>query len=48
MTGGPPETMPKISVPPRAVQQVTMEKLKPTMPSREKDRLSSGGGKTYK
>lgn len=41
MTGGPPDTIPRIKVPPRAVQHVTMEKLKPTIPSREKDRLSS-------
>lgn len=41
MTGGPPEVMPTTKVPPRAVQQVTILKLKPTMPRREKERLSS-------
>jgi hypothetical protein len=41
MTGGPPASMPTINVPPKAVQQVTMEKLKPTIPRREKERLSS-------
>jgi hypothetical protein len=41
MTGGPPASMPTIKVPPRAVQHVTIEKLNPIMPSREKERLSS-------
>jgi hypothetical protein len=41
MTGGPPLVIPTMSVPPRAVQHVTIEKLKPTMPKSEKERLSS-------
>jgi hypothetical protein len=41
ITGGPPDVMPMIRVPPKAVQQVTMEKLKPIMPMKPKERLSS-------
>jgi len=41
MTAGPPATIPTISVPPNAVQLVTIEKLKPTMPIKLKERLSS-------
>lgn len=43
MTGGPPEVIPTVRTPPRAVQQVTMLKLKPTMPRREKERFGSVG-----
>lgn len=41
ITAGPPATIPTISVPPSAVQLVTIEKLKPIMPIKLKERLSS-------
>lgn len=41
ITGGPPDSTPTINTPPRAVQLVTILKLKPIMPSRPNDRFSS-------
>lgn len=41
MTGGPPDSTPRISTPPSAVQLVTMLKLKPIMPTGLKVRFSS-------
>jgi hypothetical protein len=41
ITGGPPDSTPMMSTPLKAVQLVTMENEKPTIPTRPKLRLSS-------
>ena len=41
MTGGPPLSAPMIKTPERALHEVTIEKLKPIIPTRPKLRLSS-------
>jgi len=44
MTGGPPDWTPRMRTPLRALQLVTMLKLKPIIPRRPKLRLSSVEG----